>query len=463
MPWCRGLWVRVARKACWFVYCKIQLEIVGHPGIFGILHLTYYVLYACCSVCSLQVMTSSNHPNQLTVMTSLNLCGRLIFSDGFNMNIKYFYIYLLYFAAWELNRSSISDALSLERSVRAEETQVDAAVWCWVMRNEAECAHSENTDEGSASLFHSFIHHSEMLSDKCEREMIWKPSESQTSAQLQEANTPSQCVCVCVSVCSHQYSDLFLTFIKTHENQGGRSISRCAPRWLSWLTNTKYRNIFRRKSDGAHRASRRCTAGAFCVALMLNHHFSPTGRKKITMHKQKQEQAAETWRQVSVRLWILQQQHKLTGSRTWCFRDESLTSPCSLSTVLHEASGRPGDLSTGHMMSDIHSVWSIMRRSRGQTQKTNVFLSVCFTSWIVRIKPFLTFDSSVDLQPEVTEFASMHLYVGGVMMKLQESTLPPPPPLSLSHINPASFVCWQFSPGDLSSGDWFLSAPSSVS
>ncbi len=40
----RGLWVRIARKACWLAYCKMQPDAVGHPGIFGIRHLTYYVL-----------------------------------------------------------------------------------------------------------------------------------------------------------------------------------------------------------------------------------------------------------------------------------------------------------------------------------------------------------------------------------------------------------------------------------
>ena len=40
----RGLWVRIARKACWLAYCKMPADIVGHPATFGILHLTYYVL-----------------------------------------------------------------------------------------------------------------------------------------------------------------------------------------------------------------------------------------------------------------------------------------------------------------------------------------------------------------------------------------------------------------------------------
>ena len=40
----KELWVRVARKACWPAYYKIRLDAIGHPGIFGILHLTHYVL-----------------------------------------------------------------------------------------------------------------------------------------------------------------------------------------------------------------------------------------------------------------------------------------------------------------------------------------------------------------------------------------------------------------------------------
>ena len=42
LPLRRGLWVRIARKACWLAYCKMRPDVVGHPGIFGILHLTYY-------------------------------------------------------------------------------------------------------------------------------------------------------------------------------------------------------------------------------------------------------------------------------------------------------------------------------------------------------------------------------------------------------------------------------------
>ncbi len=41
-PLCRGLWVRMARKACWLAYCKIRLYIVKHCGTFVILHFTYY-------------------------------------------------------------------------------------------------------------------------------------------------------------------------------------------------------------------------------------------------------------------------------------------------------------------------------------------------------------------------------------------------------------------------------------
>ena len=35
---------RSARKACWLAYCKVRPDVVGHPDIFGIQHLTYYVL-----------------------------------------------------------------------------------------------------------------------------------------------------------------------------------------------------------------------------------------------------------------------------------------------------------------------------------------------------------------------------------------------------------------------------------
>ncbi len=40
----RGMWVRMARKACWLANCKIGTDVVGHPGFSGILHFTYYVL-----------------------------------------------------------------------------------------------------------------------------------------------------------------------------------------------------------------------------------------------------------------------------------------------------------------------------------------------------------------------------------------------------------------------------------
>ena len=43
LPLRRGLWVRIARKACWLAYCKMQPDAVIGPGTFGILHLTYYV------------------------------------------------------------------------------------------------------------------------------------------------------------------------------------------------------------------------------------------------------------------------------------------------------------------------------------------------------------------------------------------------------------------------------------
>ncbi len=41
---CRGLWVRMAKKACQLAYCKIRPDVVGHPGTSGILHFTYYRL-----------------------------------------------------------------------------------------------------------------------------------------------------------------------------------------------------------------------------------------------------------------------------------------------------------------------------------------------------------------------------------------------------------------------------------
>ena len=34
----RGLWVRTARKARWLALCKMLLDVVGHPGHFGIMH-----------------------------------------------------------------------------------------------------------------------------------------------------------------------------------------------------------------------------------------------------------------------------------------------------------------------------------------------------------------------------------------------------------------------------------------
>lgn len=40
-PLCKGFWVRITRKACWLAYCKMRLDSVGHPGIFGMLHSTY--------------------------------------------------------------------------------------------------------------------------------------------------------------------------------------------------------------------------------------------------------------------------------------------------------------------------------------------------------------------------------------------------------------------------------------
>ncbi len=40
----KDLWVRMARKARWLAYCKIQPDVVEHPGTSGILHFTYYAL-----------------------------------------------------------------------------------------------------------------------------------------------------------------------------------------------------------------------------------------------------------------------------------------------------------------------------------------------------------------------------------------------------------------------------------
>lgn len=45
LPQRRGLRVRIARKAAgWLVYCKVRPGAVGHPGIFDILHFTYFTL-----------------------------------------------------------------------------------------------------------------------------------------------------------------------------------------------------------------------------------------------------------------------------------------------------------------------------------------------------------------------------------------------------------------------------------
>ncbi len=43
-PLRRGLWVRMARKACWLAYCKIWPDVVEHPGTSATLHFTYYIL-----------------------------------------------------------------------------------------------------------------------------------------------------------------------------------------------------------------------------------------------------------------------------------------------------------------------------------------------------------------------------------------------------------------------------------
>ena len=40
----KGLWVRMAREVCSHAYCEIRPDVVEHPGTFGILYLTYYVL-----------------------------------------------------------------------------------------------------------------------------------------------------------------------------------------------------------------------------------------------------------------------------------------------------------------------------------------------------------------------------------------------------------------------------------
>lgn len=34
----------LANKESWFVQWKLQPDVVGHPGIFGILHFTHYIL-----------------------------------------------------------------------------------------------------------------------------------------------------------------------------------------------------------------------------------------------------------------------------------------------------------------------------------------------------------------------------------------------------------------------------------
>lgn len=33
----------MARKACWHAYCKMRPDVVGHPGIFGVLHFTCFM------------------------------------------------------------------------------------------------------------------------------------------------------------------------------------------------------------------------------------------------------------------------------------------------------------------------------------------------------------------------------------------------------------------------------------
>ncbi len=44
LPLCRGLWVRIADKACWLAYYKNRLDVVGHPGTSDILHFTYHIV-----------------------------------------------------------------------------------------------------------------------------------------------------------------------------------------------------------------------------------------------------------------------------------------------------------------------------------------------------------------------------------------------------------------------------------
>ena len=41
---CTGLCVRTARKACWHAYTKIRPDVEGHPGSFGTLHFTYFLM-----------------------------------------------------------------------------------------------------------------------------------------------------------------------------------------------------------------------------------------------------------------------------------------------------------------------------------------------------------------------------------------------------------------------------------
>ncbi len=39
---CRGLWVRMARKARWLAFCKIRPDVGNNPGSSGIQQFTYY-------------------------------------------------------------------------------------------------------------------------------------------------------------------------------------------------------------------------------------------------------------------------------------------------------------------------------------------------------------------------------------------------------------------------------------
>lgn len=44
LPLRRGLWVRFARYECWLAYYNMVPGVVRHPGISGLLHVTYFLL-----------------------------------------------------------------------------------------------------------------------------------------------------------------------------------------------------------------------------------------------------------------------------------------------------------------------------------------------------------------------------------------------------------------------------------